>query len=687
MWRRKVEFLQWMVAWLLILVTSGSMCRATPAVRQAGETPKVVLRADFEKENARQIVAPEKADSAVLTTEPNEVVAGKRSLKGDARTSNAEWNEFFHLRQGVFGPRQAYRVTFDYKVLARSPKAQFYALFRRAGKADSSESWRDWKGEAGTTGHIEMTVTTRAAADYYLIIGIQNQGALAIDNLVIRTDPISVPFDAPLPAPARTWKSSGNTPYYVDSAGGNDKAVGDSASYAWQTLKRVSSGTFAPGDRILLRAGGTWTEFLAPGGSGNEQFPITLDMYGQGAKPRIAGGGKTLATLYLHNVEHWRVHNLDIDNKGVGQTPNLAGVLVTLDNFGVARDIELARLDIHDVTGSLVKSEGGGSGIHCANGGDKVRSRFDGLKIENCRLRRTDRNGITMNGYWARKDWFPSLHVVIRGNLLEDIGGDGIVPIGCDGALVERNTLRGGRQRCDDYAAGIWHWSCDNTIIQFNEVSGMKGTKDGQGYDSDWNCRNTLFQYNYSHDNEGGFMLICCDGNSKMPYSIGNYGTVIRYNISQNDGARTFQITGPCYNTQIYNNVFYTKKGSDLYALQAGNWGGKWPEDTRFANNIFYTNGKANFDLGKMIGIVFDHNVFWGQFAQRPDDAHAILTNPMLAMPGSGRTGLDSLRGYALLPGSPCVGAGRLLGVNNSRDFAGKLLPVAMPPDIGALQH
>jgi parallel beta helix pectate lyase-like protein len=117
-----------------------------------------------------------------------------------------------------------------------------------------------------------------------------------------------------------------------------------------------------------------------------------------------------------------------------------------------------------------------------------------------------------MGGNWHRDRWYPSLRVVIRGNLLEDVGGDGIVPLACDGALVEHNILKGGRMRAEDYAAGIWPWSCDNTVVQHNEVSGMKGTRDGEGYDSDYNCRGTLFQYNFSHNNDGGFMLICNNG-------------------------------------------------------------------------------------------------------------------------------------------------------------------------------
>jgi hypothetical protein len=64
-------------------------------------------------------------------------------------------------------------------------------------------------------------------------------------------------------------------------------------------------------------------------------------------------------------------------------------------------------------------------------------------------LKLFDLNGIIgSSAYWPRDKWNPSLNVVIRGNLLEDGGGDGIVPIGCDGALVERNTLRGGATAC-----------------------------------------------------------------------------------------------------------------------------------------------------------------------------------------------------------------------------------------------
>ena len=103
--------------------------------------------------------------------------------------------------------------------------------------------------------------------------------------------------------------------------------------------------------------------------------------------------------------------------------------------WGMAHDIKLKNLFIHDVNGSLVKKEGGGSAIVCQNRGKQAKSRFDGLLIEDCHLVQCERNGINFSGYNRRDQWYPNLNVVIRHNLLEKIPGDGIVPIACDGAF------------------------------------------------------------------------------------------------------------------------------------------------------------------------------------------------------------------------------------------------------------
>ncbi len=301
------------------------------------------------------------------------------------------------------------------------------------------------------------------------------------------------------------------TEYYVDSENGSDRAAGTSPEAAWRTLAPVNEAIVRPGDKILLKAGSRFRGQLKPNGSGSltdgQVRPITVDRYGEGPKPRIDGQGVMPATVHLYNVECWEIRNLEITNQGQDRVAGRRGVLFEIRDFGTAHHIELRDLYIHDVNGSLVKRRGGGSAIKWSNGGRETPSRFDGLVIEGCHLEQCERNGINSSGNTRRTEWYPSLNVVIRRNLLERIPGDGIVPIGCDGAVVEHNVMRDCPQLLPqgEAAAGIWPWSSDNTIIQYNEVSDHKAPWDAQGFDSDWNCRNTLIQYNYSHDNEGGF--------------------------------------------------------------------------------------------------------------------------------------------------------------------------------------
>lgn len=496
--------------------------------------------------------------------------------------------------------------------------------------------------------------------------------------------------------------------FYVDSQTGSDDASGRTPETAWKSLAAVNDHVFEAGDRVLFKAGSRYQGQLKPQGSGSlfdgKPKPIVIDRYGDGPRPRIDGQGVMLATVHLFNVEYWEIHNLEITNTGEDRKPKRRGVLVEIEDFGTAHHIHLRDLFIHDVNGSLVKKRGGGSAIKWQNSGRKERSRFDGLLIEGCHLARCERNGINASGYTRRSDWYPSLNVVIRNNLLEQIPGDGIVPIGCDGAVVEHNVMRDCPRLLPEgeAAAGIWPWSSDNTVIQYNEVSDHKAPWDAQGFDSDWNCRNTLIQYNYSHDNEGGFLLICNNGGSKMPYNVGNIGTVVRYNISVNDGLRptptrqkgmfspTFHISGPCRDTQIYNNLIHIPKKPnreiDRTLLKMDNWGGPWPENTAFWNNIFYTEEQTSYDDGEASGTVFDSNLYFGTHENRPKDRRAILADPRFVGAEAVAPGREGLKRFRLSSDSPCVGKGRRVPDAGDQDFTGQSLPTNRAPSIGAFE-
>jgi hypothetical protein len=471
--------------------------------------------------------------------------------------------------------------------------------------------------------------------------------------------------------------------FYVDNVTGNDNNQGTARHQAWASLGKVNSITFKPGDRISFKAGTVYTGQLKPKGSGKKGKPIIIDTYGVGPRPRIDGKGLHLDTVLLENVQYWEVNDLEITNLSPTRQEWQTGVRVFANSFGTMHHIQLKNLYVHDVNGSL-KKDNEGCGIIAQCDGKKL-SRFDGLLIEDCHVVRTDRNGICMRSEFTHraKNWFPSLNVVFRGNLVEDCGGDGIKPWGAKGCLVEYNVVNGARERCDDYAVGIWPWSADDTLIQYNEVSNVKGIKDGQGFDSDYNCTNSIFQYNYSHDNEGGFMLVCTAPVSDE--NIGCKGTIIRYNISQNDRERIFQFVGNTQNTYIYNNIIYVKKGIDIPLVSFSRWGKKMADSTYFYNNIFYADGKLRYThqlkkhsdgsediapgFGKSTNNVFSNNVYYGNHINPPQDAKAITADPMLVKPGSGGDGLNSLDGYKLKAGSPCVGAGKAIAETGVLDF------------------
>lgn len=490
--------------------------------------------------------------------------------------------------------------------------------------------------------------------------------------------------------------SAWSTDYFV-GRDGSDTHPGTSAELAWATLEAANSRVFQPGDRLLLEAGGRFTGQLRPKGSGAEGRPVALDRYGAGPNPVLDGQGKVEATLYLYNVEYVEVRHLEIANATFEpEKGRRNGVFIHLDNFGPARGIRLENLHIRDIAGVGNHGSNGGDGIAYLNEGARTPSWFDGLTIERCRIERTHLNGIWgWSAYWNRKPWHPNLNVVIRGNQLVDIGMSGIVPVGCAGAVVEHNRVirpsRGG------HGIGIWPWSCDDTVVQFNEVHGSDGDRDSQAFDSDWNSRNSLFQYNYSHDNRGGFMLICTQGLSD--YNIGCEGTVVRYNISENDGATSghvFHIAGPCRDTAIYNNTIYTGSHLRVNLLEHLDWDG-WADLTRFHNNVVHADGKVTLLLGRSTRNIFEGNAWYGAVENRPEDPRAVLDPPRLRAPGQGGTITDTrtlgfLDAYMAIPGSPLIDRGldlrRLLGVDvGARDVRGRPIPLGSGFDIGACEY
>ncbi len=79
------------------------------------------------------------------------------------------------------------------------------------------------------------------------------------------------------------------TTYFVDASNGNDDYAGTSAALAWQSISKVNSSVFLPGDSIFFKRNESWREQLIVSSSGVEGNPITYGAYGEGDAPLFLG--------------------------------------------------------------------------------------------------------------------------------------------------------------------------------------------------------------------------------------------------------------------------------------------------------------------------------------------------------------------------------------------------------------
>lgn len=469
-----------------------------------------------------------------------------------------------------------------------------------------------------------------------------------------------------------------NTTYYVDSVGGNDSNNGLSIGAPWQTLTKVNSTSFQPGDKILFKSGSTWTGQLHPLGSGSPGSPIIIDKYGTGNKPIFNGNGLSGATVYFYNQQYWEINNLEVTNTAAAEGDRY-GVKVEANDVGTYNHFYIKNLYIHDIKGTNTDELKVTGGIFVTVSGTAVRTKWNDVLIDGNTVERADRTGISNGSSWGNNDgsgnFEPFTNLVISNNTLNDIGGDGIVMRASINGLIQYNVVNTAHARDTHYNVAIWAINSTNPVMQFNEAYNTKTTNDGQGFDCDYNLTGCTVQYNYSHDNEGGFLLVMGNG------SIRNDNMVVRYNISQNDRARIFQFNSGYtpLNANIYNNTFYIRSGLGT-SITTGLSGSN---PIYFKNNIVYNLGSGGYTV--KANDVYDYNLFYGNHpSSEPADAHKLTTDPLLAGAGSGGTGLNSVNGYKLGSGSPALGSGLLISNNGGKDYWGNTVSASTAPNRGA---
>jgi hypothetical protein len=482
--------------------------------------------------------------------------------------------------------------------------------------------------------------------------------------------------------------------YYIDCSAARR---GDGSMAApLDGLAAANAIALQPGDALAFRRGTTCRGQLLLRASGTDAAPILVGSYGHGSAARIDANG-AVAAVQLRNAAWVTVQDLELTAPGDGRTPR-RGVWAVDDDGGDLAGLVLQRLAIHDVRGVTTatrpdlglpagKYAGASGGIVLEALGNTRPSAFVAPVIRDNDLRTVGREGIylwsnwcvrpQLARFWAGKlctaPWHPAERPLIENNRLVDIGGDGIAPMTVAGGRIAHNTLDGFNRYAGGYNAGMWSANSVDVVFAHNATSGGKTTNDGMAYDVDHSSQGMVFEYNYSHDNEGGFFLIC-------PYGVHQPGSpehfTIAWNLSVDDHARSFQICagGGVDSGRIHNNtIVVPDSGQGTHALVWTSRG--LPKDAvklRFDSNLWLRlDSRASLPLAWAAsnqGSISSSHDLYDQVPPMPGARDAVLAPAALtaATPAS-----RNPRDFVPTADSPAVHAGRPLTDAAATDFFG----------------
>lgn len=528
--------------------------------------------------------------------------------------------------------------------------------------------------------------------------------------------------------------SANATDYYVNALSGNDTNKGTSLEKPFKSLEKVSSLSLKPGDKVLLANGAIFKGSLELTDiEGKTMQPITIANYSNNkdanaSLPVIDAGGLRNGIL-LVNCSNIIISDMVITANGGGVPDGIVqkndmrcGVFITTSKSGIYENVILKNLTIKDIFFEEEGFQRGKDEVHSANGTQNygwgirvINSTTDavikGITIESCEVRNVAHTGIKFTG--REKS---ITEVRISDNKVIETGGPGIQMSGVKDGLVRNNKVNASGSEDDSRkwgrGSGLWTWSCEDIIIEYNSFRNAKGPGDSAGCHIDFNCTNVIVQYCVSENNAGGFCEIL--GN--------NYNCAYRYNVSINDGYRVknqdgafqdgkiFWLSGYIgkgqtrkgpFNSYFYNNTIYVK--SDIEAKVAVD---RASEGILLANNIFYIEGKSKYVLGdqyvpeqagesRVKNIAFRNNLFlkaenWPADIMMQDE-NPVFGDPQFANPGGKEIqdyipqNIKLVKNQGIkIPKIPGDELGLFTGLESKHDILGN--EIIGLPDMGAIE-
>jgi hypothetical protein len=424
-----------------------------------------------------------------------------------------------------------------------------------------------------------------------------------------------------------------------------------------KSLVALSKHFFQRGDVILLKSGSVFSGSLIINGKGTEEYPIRIGAYGTGNAPKIDGSGDKAVTL--------RASNIIMDGIEVTNPYGLYGIYITTLTYGESENITVKNCNIHDVDINERQFDFIGGGGIAAVAKRAQPTWFKNINITDNTIKNVNRCAVVITGAWGWKygygefqyvmndykgdadGWWPTLNPTISGNSIDGARGDAVLIQCAKDALIERNTVYNSCSSTKDHAkqamVAVWTISSLDSVIQYNEVGYTKRpSADGEAFDTDHSDVNCIIQYNYSHNNEGGFVLLC---NKKTGLGQAKNATV-RYNLSVNDGSKfaAMCFIGAVPGSQIYNNTFWLSGTKGVMGIWGAEGDPDTPRDVTFTNNIFMAPASKSWSYpiaaavgnsfsGAVTNMVFNNNLWSNVQIPKETEGHIALNNNVAGNP------------------------------------------------------
>ncbi|UYQ60140.1 right-handed parallel beta-helix repeat-containing protein [Streptomyces peucetius] len=516
-----------------------------------------------------------------------------------------------------------------------------------------------------------------------MLIGMRNRSARRLGRCrrcVLAAAPMALTgvllagcVGTPHYTPART--------YYV-SPDGDDDNDGRSPGQAWRSLARADARALEPGDRLLLRGGGSFPGFLKldEDEAGSADKPVIVGSYGGGRATIVADNTTGIS---VHNTAGVEIRDLAIVGRN-GAYAGHGGVHVYSDRTDGGRlrhvavaDVEVSGFHIGIQIGSASRSTG-----------------FHEVRITDSVLRNNKDIGLLTYGPATLEDaptGYAHEDVVVSGVEAHHNAGDphaddrhtgnGIVFGSVRGGRIQDSSAHDNGSRASTEAGegpiGIWSYDSTGLLMEHNRsYRNHTGSRvDGAGFGLDSNVSHSTVQYNLAFGNDGpGFHAYTSKKNDA------HNGNVFRFNISSNDGRKwpekgAIHVHGNVmHGLQVYNNTAVmtdsVRPGPAVRLTAEG-------QGMTFRNNILVTDGPPL--------IVADKAFRTGQALWQGNDYYSTAGRENVQWGGETYSGLAEWRsatGQEMTGGrktgfekDPCFRGGQAPVVNKASDAA-LLVPV-----------